>query len=968
MEASASDSAVRVVVTPSQSAYFAGEPFTVTITLTNTRTPDAGPPRTASQTHKRAAHSISSAPLARPPTSPGTPRSSVVNFPVRSRTSDDTLLRKNLVGKQRSLPSKPRPTSSRSMSVNLSAQALDEGLRQPPSLNTNLQEGPSVLSPNSIISTSPAHARSPILPLRPNHPHARKQSVLDGQNQIQIDNMPYKPPLPQQVPLSASAATSTFSLALDPISESAISSPMMPSSSMPSPGIDSPVASPFAFPPQAGLPNADGPSNAHSYPPQRERHHPHLGLGRPPVGPIPGIVPPRTAFSSTFPQANTELVLYAYAQLSGTLYLTPLPGTQATPDQAYALRYARSALTRGAVVGGGSMDITSSLRHPQSATSAGLGRPSPRRTHSRSSSISAGLLSLLSPSMLTSSASAPNRASMAVGHRSRTLSQSGVQPPGSAPPAISMFSGTGLGLGSGAEEDIDPEAPLPTLEVQPSMLAVDLALLPGESRSYTYTVKLPEHLPPTFKGRALRFSYELVVGTCRAGPAGRTGTPLSSSGSSTGGASISRVMKVPVRIYNNVSVNRIPRPYDILFPVHNRPATGRLSPKSAKDSGTKATVVEDSASSRAAQSKISGTRDDLQEYARHLLESLSSNEPNGDGSKGAMHGRLKSVSGESDPTKISCRESVDIMTRNSKKASYDVNKEGVRVASLTFTKSAYRLGETVLGVVELNDRTGRSKVLKLSATLEAQESLPTSLSPSSTSRHLRRVHAEHHSSFVASTLRTTFSLDIPSDATPAFHICLGDQTTNVAASASKPGGLEWKVRLCLLVAIAGANSESGTEGVRLRALVRDGPRGDWGSSWRAPAGISPMEKLASPPAVNGSAAGGEEGLPQQRSWAASLMASFLGGSGEREYHDGDEDDEAYTASTPGAGPADGEDDDGGYDGIKADKSGGVGVGVLFGGGEGGWTDVKVEMVECEVPIRVWPGNTAFKAVDVVFDV
>jgi RAB6A-GEF complex partner protein 2 len=45
--------------------------------------------------------------------------------------------------------------------------------------------------------------------------------------------------------------------------------------------------------------------------------------------------------------------------------------------------------------------------------------------------------------------------------------------------------------------------------------------------------------------------------------------------------------------------------------------------------------------------------------------------------------------------------------------SYDVTKEGVKVAVLTFTKSAYRLGETVLGVVELNGRAGRARVLKV---------------------------------------------------------------------------------------------------------------------------------------------------------------------------------------------------------------------------------------------------------------
>ena len=45
--------------------------------------------------------------------------------------------------------------------------------------------------------------------------------------------------------------------------------------------------------------------------------------------------------------------------------------------------------------------------------------------------------------------------------------------------------------------------------------------------------------------------------------------------------------------------------------------------------------------------------------------------------------------------------------------SYDVNKDGVKVAVLTFPKSAYRLGETVTGVVEINQRTSRARVVKV---------------------------------------------------------------------------------------------------------------------------------------------------------------------------------------------------------------------------------------------------------------
>lgn len=221
----------------------------------------------------------------------------------------------------------------------------------------------------------------------------------------------------------------------------------------------------------------------------------------------------------------------------------------------------------------------------------------------------------------------------------------------------------------------------------------------------------------------------------------------------------------------------------------------------------------------------------------------------------------------------------------------------------------------------------------MSALLETHESLPSSISPPSTSK-LRRVLAEHHCSFVLSSLRTTFALDIPSDASPAFQVQIG------ADVLSPPGGLEWKVRLCLLVAVASEASVSGPEGVRIKHMVRDGARGEWGSSWKACASIAPMERPDR-----------EAGRRQTtaQTWGQFFASSFLG-SGESGYHDGDAEDEDEEAD----GLWDGE----GESGEERD----------FGGGRSGWRDLKVETVECEVPIKVWPGNTAFKAMEVVFDV
>lgn len=200
-----------------------------------------------------------------------------------------------------------------------------------------------------------------------------------------------------------------------------------------------------------------------------------------------------------------------------------------------------------------------------------------------------------------------------------------------------------------------------------------------------------------------------------------------------------------------------------------------------------------------------------------------------------------------------------------------------------------------------------------------------SLASRSNTRLLRRTHAEHHSSLVSSTLRVTFALDIPPDASPAFQIEVqGVHGYLEPPIPVGPGGFEWKVRLCLLVAVASDQNRKGVDDVRLKTLVRDGPSGEWGNTWRGAPSIAPLEQ------INDATTGGTpNGL---RSWASYLASPFTNPGSER-YHDGDELDEGDEREV-----------------------------------EEEWSTMKVETVECEVPIKVWPGNTAFRASDVVFSV
>jgi hypothetical protein len=60
---------------------------------------------------------------------------------------------------------------------------------------------------------------------------------------------------------------------------------------------------------------------------------------------------------------------------------------------------------------------------------------------------------------------------------------------------------------------------VPLISTPQSILFVDLRLGPGESRSYKYSFTLPRGLPPTHKGRSLKVSYHLTIGTQRPGSA-----------------------------------------------------------------------------------------------------------------------------------------------------------------------------------------------------------------------------------------------------------------------------------------------------------------------------------------------------------------------------------------------------------------------------------------------------------------
>lgn len=100
-------------------------------------------------------------------------------------------------------------------------------------------------------------------------------------------------------------------------------------------------------------------------------------------------------------------------------------------------------------------------------------------------------------------------------------------------------------------------------------------------------------------------------------------------------------------------------------------------------------------------------------------------------------------------------------------------------------------------------------VFQVTMLLESHERIPESLRADAKTSALRRVQAEQHDAMVINLKRTSFALDIPSDASPGFGLSIDGRGE---------GGLDWRVRICFLV------------GNGSTALDTLGVDGDWGGS------------------------------------------------------------------------------------------------------------------------------------------
>lgn len=327
---------------------------------------------------------------------------------------------------------------------------------------------------------------------------------------------------------------------------------------------------------------------------------------------------------------------------------------------------------------------------------------------------------------------------------------------------------------------------IPLLSTPQSVLFVDLKLAPGENKTYEYAFTLPKGLPPTHRGKVMKISYSLVIGTQR--PGGAKEQQVTS-------------VEIPFRVLGSVNDHGEILGHDLMSPYiilrDQARVHGVSKPYDQNDSSYKNRLLD------APQSTINS----FLSYADELLSRRTNGSNAGllsptaapssrrastySAHEGAGHASSPG-GGHRSPT---AKEAIDQAILRSNLGStqqssnrFEIARNGRRVGVVTLARPAYRLGE---GVTLAIDFAGAEVLcLAVHAALETAERV---VDPSLALRSEASVHRVTRKVYAASSeatmyaRRTVFTPTIPVTATPEFV------TSGVA--------LEWKIRLEFVIPV-----------------------------------------------------------------------------------------------------------------------------------------------------------------------
>lgn len=309
---------------------------------------------------------------------------------------------------------------------------------------------------------------------------------------------------------------------------------------------------------------------------------------------------------------------------------------------------------------------------------------------------------------------------------------------------------------------------VPLLSTPHSILFVDLQLAPGESRSYEYTFRLPRGLPPTHKGKLMKISYSLVIGTQRAGGAKEQQV---------------RSVEVPFRVLGSVNSRGEILGHDLMSPYIL-----------LRDEAIVTTIGKGHKYKRSEIEKIKpSTMNDFLGYVNELVAQQKEDRGGNLLSPSSIPGTrrpsaFEEVTSAKDAIHFAVLRS-NIAAEGQSQNRFEIARNGQRVGVVMLPRPAYRLGEVVTMVIDF--AKAEIPCFAVHATLETSEMVDPSMalrSESSIQRVTRRVYAAS-SEVTMYSRRVVFTPTIPINATPEF----------VTSSVN----FEWKIRVEFVVPAQG---------------------------------------------------------------------------------------------------------------------------------------------------------------------
>ncbi|CEP14982.1 hypothetical protein [Parasitella parasitica] len=303
---------------------------------------------------------------------------------------------------------------------------------------------------------------------------------------------------------------------------------------------------------------------------------------------------------------------------------------------------------------------------------------------------------------------------------------------------------------------------VPVFSTPPSILFVDLHLAPGETVKYSYKLQLPKNIPPTHKGKSIKFNYSLVIGTQRSGGSSVKQTAIQG-----------HVVQIPFRVFNHVSEDGSRPVYDLMSPEISYTDQAIIDSIPMKSSPTnEKTRKPITEKTKTVQSKA---RADFLDYIDGLLEKTACNKS----VDKIMQKENDLYEHDQDTDEIdnmkgwSCRQNISHISNttviNAEIATFDICKSNKRVAQLHLMKTLFRLGEPIQGIIDFEGAV--IPTFQVSIYLESNEVVDDSIAsrqPQYIARVSRKRHAEHHS-FCRYDKRVSFSLNVPASESPEFY-------------------------------------------------------------------------------------------------------------------------------------------------------------------------------------------------------